>query len=278
MWWTSNKQQHTLAAKTANGILGCIRRLREVILPLCSALVRPHMECCVQFWAKQYTRDMHMLEGGQQMVTKGQKHLCYEKGLKQLGLFILEERIQGGPHQCVWISEGTVQEHRDKLFPVMFGKAKGLKHRQFHLNVREHCSVRVAKQWHGLPREVEKSPWKFWTQFLETDSRWSCRSRKLDKVIVRGPFQIQQLSVFVNLAVLEKPPMNYNVLLTVRIQDIWFSLLLHFTLCLCFWSSELLQLFQPICWPDFSLTSSKRKYCDRVRLLQCNFVSSPRPS
>lgn len=101
MWWTSNKQQHTLAAKTANGILGCIRRLREVILPLFSALVRPHMECCVQFWAKQYTRDMHMLEGGQQMVTKGQKHLCYEKGLKQLGLFILEERIQGGPHQCV---------------------------------------------------------------------------------------------------------------------------------------------------------------------------------
>ena len=93
-------EQRAKVTKTANKVLGIIKRSYDDksianLLPLYKALVRPHIEYCVQAWRPYYQKDVDNLEQIQRRATRMMEEvrgMDYEERLRQTSLVTLEAR------------------------------------------------------------------------------------------------------------------------------------------------------------------------------------------
>ena len=161
-------EQRGIAASKRNQIIGLIRRTimykeKQLIVPLYKAIVRPHMEYCIQARKPYHKKDIDKLERIQRRANKmipELRDLSYESRLLQCGLTTLEtRRLRGDQIEVFKIVNGYEDVDRNMFFKLKEGsRTRGHKvalvKEQCRLDTRK-CSFsqRVITEWNKLPND-----------------------------------------------------------------------------------------------------------------------------
>ena len=143
-------------------------RSREVILPFYSALMRPHLEYCVQLWGPQHKKDMDLLQQVQRRAMKmirWLENLPYENRLGELYLFSLEKgRLWGDLIAAFQYLKGSYRNDGEGLFirdcsDRTMGSGFKLEKARFRLAIRKKFfPVRMVRHWNRMPGAAVDTP------------------------------------------------------------------------------------------------------------------------
>ncbi len=139
---------------------------KDVILPLYTSLVRPHLEYAVQFWSPHHAKDIAKLEGVQRRATKmipSLRNKTYEERLSTLNMLSLEKRrLRGKLIECFKILSlnDFTNVHRSKLFLIdetLRTRNNGIKLKCKQVNsdsTKIFFTNVVVQEWNKLPPSV----------------------------------------------------------------------------------------------------------------------------
>src|SRR5215831_6184977 len=164
-----SSEQCTIAANSANKILGLIKRSihfknKDIVLRLYKALVRPKLEYCIQVWSPYLRKDIDILERVQKRATKminGLSKLSYPNRLRECQLLPLEKRrVRGDLIEVFKLLKGFDKVDYNKFFQInprnrTRGHSLKLNKSRSRTDIRKNFfSQRVINSWNKLPQNV----------------------------------------------------------------------------------------------------------------------------
>ena len=136
---------------------------KQLIVPLYKAIVRPHLEYCIQAWRPYRKKGIDNLERIQRRATKmipELRDLSYESRLLKCGLITLEtRRLREDQIEVFKIVNGYEDVDRNMFFKLKEGSGtRGYKaalvKEQYRLDMRKYSfSQRVINEWNKLPND-----------------------------------------------------------------------------------------------------------------------------